>query len=323
MGKSVLKLKTRRDERMMILSPRLVAPMAVLSVCLVLMFTSCGGKTEEVNDDDIIVEMVDTCLRLSEVERRIPTGLSPNDSAALFDRIVGNWVEEMVISELAKDRLGDLSDIDRKVEDYRRRLIVSRYVAQMRRAYEPSHGEDSIRAFYDQHRGEMLSETPLVKGLLVKAPVQLSSLPEIRRCLSAGDEVAIDELEREWISDALQYEYFASTWVDWQRIADQIPYRFKDADEFVEDLPMFETTSGGSVYLLRILDRLPSGSELPYEFAAPRIRAMLDQKGTMHHERELIGNLITEATKKGRLKGVGYDPASKKIFLKKIHLPEE
>ncbi len=322
MGKSVLKQLTRRDERMKILSPRLVAPMAGLFMLVQTFFSSCGGKTPEVTDDDILVEMGDTCLRFSEVERRIPTGLSSADSTALFDRIVSNWVEEMVISEMAEERLGDLSDIDAKVEEYRRRLIVSRYLAKMRRTYEPVQGEDSIKSFYESHRAEMLSETPLVKGLLVKAPEQLSTLPEIRRCMVAGDDEAIDELESEWISDALQYEYFAGTWVDWQRIADQIPYRFKDADEFVADLPMFETTSGGSVYLLRILDRLPSGSEMPYEFAAPRIRAMLDRKGTMHHERELIGNLVSEALKKGRLKGVGYDKASQKIIVKKIHLPE-
>lgn len=322
MGKTVLKQMTRRDERMIILSPRLVAPMAVLFICLSSLLPACGGKPVEVVDDDILVELGDTCLRLSEVERRIPSGLTPRDSAALFERIVGNWVEEMVISEMARDRLGDLSDIDSKVEDYRRRLIVSRYISQMRRNYVPSQGDDSIRSFYNSHRGEMLAETPLVKGLLVKAPLHLSSLPEIRRCLSAGDDEAIDELESEWISDALQYEYFAGTWVDWQRIAEQIPYRFHDADEFVASLPMFETTSGGSIYLLRILDCLPSGSELPYEFAAPRIRAMLDQKGTMRHERELIGDLISEALKKGRLKGVGYDASSQKITLKKIHLPE-
>ncbi len=41
---------------------------------------------------------------------------------------------------------------------------------------------------------------------------------------SPGDE-AVDNIEKHGLKQASQYEYFMDTWQEWNRVADQIPYK--------------------------------------------------------------------------------------------------
>ncbi len=284
---------------------------------LLFLAASCGGGHDDAAHDDILVAMGDSALTREDVVRRIPVGLSETDSAALFNRIVDSWIEGMVLSDMARQKLPDLEEIERKVEHYRNRLIVSDYLSRMRRSNSDQPSPDSVRSFYDAHRGEMLAERPLVKGLFVKVGEKSDGLKEIRQCMLQADDASIDLLEREYASEALQYEYFEKTWVDWQTVAELIPYRFYDPDAFVSSTRDFETAYNGNVYLLHISEYLPSGSELPFEFAAPRIEAMLEQSGMTSYTRRLVESLVKEAVDEGRLVGVGYDPVLRQKIMRK------
>ncbi len=274
----------------------------------------CGKSDGSPEYDDVLLSMGDSVLTLNDVVSRIPVGISSTDSAAIFERIVDNWIEGMVLTDMAKEKLPDLPEIEQRVNDYRNRLIVMSYLEKMRNNAGQKVHDDSIRNFYEKYHKEMLSEQPLVKGILLKFPESVNELGEIRRCVFTADSKSLDELERRWATDALQYEYFENTWVDWQKIAEQIPYRFFDPDAFVTSTRNFETSSGGSVYLLHISDYLPSGSELPFEFAAPRIRALLEQAKLAKYERALVESLVKRSIADEKLVVRGYDPVKRQLI---------
>lgn len=264
--------------------------------------------------DDVLLMMGDSALTMQEVVSRIPIGISPSDSAAIFRKIISGWIEGMVLTDMAKDRLPDFEEIERKVDDYRNRLIVMSYLSMMRSSSNHKVSEDSVRRFYDAHHKDMLAERPLVKGVLLKVPASASGLSEIKRCVFTASSESLDELESKWATDALQYDYFEHTWVDWQTIAEQIPYRFFDPDAFVTSTKNFETSSGGSVYLLHISEYLPSGSELPFEFAAPRITAILEKAKMSKYEEDLVASLVKRALADDKLVAVGYDPLTGRLI---------
>lgn len=274
----------------------------------------CRRAEEVPMQDDVLLIMGDSALTMQEVVSRIPIGLSAPDSAAIFRKIVSGWIEGMVLTDMAKAKLPDFDEIERKVDDYRNRLIVMSYLAMMRSSSNHKVSEDSVRRFYETHRKDMLAERPLVKGLLMKVPASVNGLNEIRRCVFTANSESLDELESKWATDALQYDYFEHTWVDWQTIAEQIPYRFFDPDAFVMSTKNFETSSGGSVYLLHISEYLPSGSELPFEFAAPRITAILEKAKMSKYEQDLVASLVKKALADDKLVAVGYDPVTGRLI---------
>ena len=252
--------------------------------------------------------MGDSVLMLSDVISRIPVGIDPADSAALFHKIVDNWVEGMVLTDLGKAKLPDMEKIERQVSSYRNRLIATEYLKKMREGKTFAVSEDSVRTFYDSHRSEMVTETPLIKGIYIKVAESSGSVEDVKRCVFDASDASIDELEKKWLAKAIQYDYFVNEWVDWEVIADQIPYRFYDADAFLSSTSNFETSCNGSVYLLHITDFLPSGSEMPFEFASPRIVSLLEQAKMASYEKSLVSSLVKKAISEGRLVPADYDP---------------
>lgn len=279
----------------------------VIVVFSVFLYGCTGGKEKE-STEDILLSFDDKVLTLNEVIEAIPVGIDPVDSVALFEAVVDSWIKSAVIGNLAEEKLPDLDEIDRKVEAYRNRLIVAEYLGRMRESHEPKVSEESIRGYYDAHKEDLLTESPLVKGIYIKLPSNTVNIDEIKRLLFSGRDKDIDELEKNWMDYALQYDYFGSSWIDFRTLAEQIPYRFYDADAFLKSTSDFETTYNGTTYLFHISGYLPSGSRQPYEFAAKEISDILEQSKLASYEESLVSSLIKKAMKEDRLVAVGYDP---------------
>lgn len=94
---------------------------------------SCGSGEQEntVADDDILVAVGDSTLRVADVVSRIPRGLDPADSTMMFHNIVDTWVRNLVLAEVAEKNIPDPERIEKMVEDYRNSIIVSEYLASM------------------------------------------------------------------------------------------------------------------------------------------------------------------------------------------------
>lgn len=279
-----------------------------------LLFVGCGGgETSSQSDSDVLLRAGDEVLTMKEVVRNIPVGIEAADSAAMFHLIVDNWIKSKVLSGLAERKLSDVAEIDNKVADYRNRLIVAEYLQEMKKGKDFKVRPDSIREFYNHYKGDMLLESPLVKGIYIKVAADRSNLDEIRGLVFCGSDECIDQLDKTSAGDAVQYDYFINDWVDWQTIADRIPYRFYDPDAFLKSTGNFETSYNGSVYLLHISAFLPTGSEPPYEFAAIRIGEMMERTNIKKFEESLVKSLVNKAISDGDLVAVGYDPVLSEI----------
>ena len=76
--------------------------LSCLIVASVAMLSACGGKkTDSQVDSDVLVTVGDSSLRLNDVIVKIPVGLNPADSAAMFHQIVDNWIRDLVLIEFA------------------------------------------------------------------------------------------------------------------------------------------------------------------------------------------------------------------------------
>ncbi|MFG6425252.1 hypothetical protein [Lepagella muris] len=310
MGNSAAANRQPERDRWIIRLPRLSVAdgWRFVMSCAIFLTCSCGGEKPADDSGDVLLSMGSKILTLHEVEDKIPVGIDPADSVALFREIIGNWVTTAVISEFAESKLPDMEEIDRRVEDYRNRLIVTEYLRRMKESRQPKISQDSIREYYDIHRNELLTESPLVKGIYIKVPSSIKGIDEIRQLVFSGTEEDIDRLENDWMEAALQYDYFGNKWIDWQVLADQIPYRFHSPDSFLESSRNFETTNNGSTYIFHISEYLPSGSVQPYEFAAAAITEVLEQSKISTYEKALVSSLVKKAVKDGRLVPGAYDP---------------
>ncbi len=282
------------------------AVLAGVSLC-----ASCGGnEVPEKTDDDILVSVGDSSLTLREVLADIPSGISPEDSTEMFHAIVDNWIRDLMLYGVAVKNVPDIDRIERLVNDYRNNLIIASYLRQMEESGEHIVREGDIRKYYDSHKEELILEQPLVKGVFLKVPDNDENLPRLRKWMASPGDEAVDNIEKHGLKQASQYEYFMDTWQEWNRVADQIPYKFFDADAFVSDTRDFETTYGGSAYILHISEYLGSGSRMPYEYARGKISGILLNAEMSKYRNSLINALLRKEMENGTLRAGLYDPVS-------------
>ncbi len=281
----------------------------LIAAAVAMLAAACSNAsdTDAGRRDMPLVTVGDSTLNLYDVLARIPGNVTPEDSAAMFAGIVDTWLQDMLLREVAQENAIDLDRIDRMAADYRNRLIINEYIRRMKSSRGDKAAEEQVKAYYDANSAEMTLESPLVKGVYIKLPSDADRLDDVRRWVRSSSAASIDEIEKYGLKGAIQYEYFKDKWVDWQEIAAQIPYRFGDPDKFIAAHRFFETSDRNSTYLLRITESIPSGSRMPYDFAAPLIRESLVQSQREQYGRSLLETFAENALKNGLLSTPGYD----------------
>lgn len=277
-----------------------------------ILLASCGKKKQVA--DNVLLRYGEVTLTRDEIIDRIPEGISAEDSVAMFATLVDEWITNQVLAEFAEERLYDTADIDRRVEDYRNSLIVREYIERMQDNQKPVVDEARIKDYYDRHRSDMHLEVPLVRGIFLKISTDVSHREKIKALLSSADMAKIDILEKDWMDKALQYDYFRDKWVDWETVAQMIPHRFGDPDEFLKANNYFEVEYDGCAYYLSVSEWLPSGEEQPYEFAKSWITTILTRDDLKQYETGLVNSLVEKAIKEKNLEVLGYDPVTHEVI---------
>lgn len=273
------------------------------------LLVSCSQRRAETqSDNEVLVSVGDSVLKVSDVVRQIPRGLDPVDSVAMFRNIIDTWVRDLVLIDVAEKNIPDLDEIERMVESYRNSLIVSRYLSRMSEQSGEDVDESRVKQYFEANRGEFILQQPLVKGLFIKVSANDESIDNLRKWMSQLNDDNVDKIEKNGLRQALAYRYFRDEWTEWSAVADQIPYRFFDADAFVRSSKNFETEAEGSVYLLHISEYLLSGTEMPYEFARIKIREILRASDVNSFRRKLTNGIYSEKIREGVLRPGLYDP---------------
>lgn len=278
---------------------------------LVISVMGCGGAANDTSAaDDVLFTVGDSTVRESEITALIPRGISSADSAALFESIALNRLKNLILTEVALKNIPDPERIERLVTEYRNDLIVSEYMRTLANEKLAPVSEKQIADYYKSHAAELTLKEPLVKGVYIRVPETSNRIAEIRNLISRYDVQSLDRLEKSGLRESMDCYFFDNQWTAWSSVADEIPYRFGNADDFVENHTDFETSRSGYVYLLHLSEYLPTGAAMPYEAAKQHIAELLSVENRARYEAELINNLYKEAKKNKQLTIGTYRPAA-------------
>lgn len=280
---------------------------------LPVILTGCSKKTQT-NDEsgERLVAVGDSVLYLDDVLRQIPSGLNPIDSISLINSIVENWLKGMIMKDIAASNIDNFDKINKLTEEYRNNLIIEQYL----KSKEEEIGDISdadIKSYHEIHKETLKLSYPLIKGIFIKISDSDESYQSIKKWIFNGDSPSIDNIERYGLKGAAQYELFKDHWIDWNEIANEIPYRFYDADAFLESTKNFETSYGGWTYLLHIYDYTPSGANIPEEYASKFISEILRKEKITLLRKNLLISLYKQGIKDNIIKPGIYDPIKSEI----------
>lgn len=271
-------------------------------LCAALLLGSCSGGDQR-GKGDVLVRVGDASLTMSDMRSVMPYGLTEEDSVRFVSAYVRSWIDSKVVSEIATENIGDMSSIDRLVEEYRNELVMMEYRRRMAMEHaETDFADDTLRHYYDTHRKDFILEHPLVKGIYIKIEENAPQLDDIKRWYRSDDSEDIERLEKYGLKEAIHYDYFRDRWVDWEQIDAKIPVSFgRDINTVLGSRKEIEVTQDGSVYLLSVSDWIASGKEMPYEYAADKIREILINRHRVEYDARLRRSLYEEGLKSGKI----------------------
>lgn len=225
----------------------------------------------------------------------------------MFDDIVQSWLERNMLVNMAGSNIPDLEKIDRMVQEYRLQLLANEYRRAMVRDHTAGVNPDSVLAYYKAHPADFRLTAPAIKGIYVKVPSRAPQLDKLRAWMRDASSASIDQLESYGLKGAMEYDYFGDTWVAWESLAERIPHRFADPDATVSQ-PLTECEEDGSVYLLRVLDHIPSGQLMPFEFAEAEITNRFMERNREAYDRTLLHSLYDKGQKERTIRPGSYTP---------------
>lgn len=279
---------------------------SVQIVLAVLLAVCAGCRSEksdsEVTEAEIAAQYRDSVLLLSDVERLLPPAITPEDSLRLAQSIIDEWIDGLLIEDLAASQIDDYERVERLTRHYRRSLIAESYRRKTREQGVQPVDVEAARDYYRAHMSQMKLERPIVKGLFIKLPTGSRRLEDIRLWMRNPSPETYDELENIQTKENAVFRYFDDKWLDFDVLSGEIPYRFGNADQWLAENVDFEMEHNGNTYILHIADYRGSGSVMPEDYASPLIEDRMKTSNLEDYERALVRALRSKAIEKKILK---------------------
>lgn len=282
--------------------------MYACAAALVLLGGCSRSGSDSLRKEHVLVSVGDSVLALPDVVACIPVGLHEADSMAMFEAIVREWIQTRLLEHSVRGvDPASLEHIDHQARDYRRRMLLLQYIRNLEDVGDGEIPEHLVREYYDSHSRELQLDRPIAKGIFLRIDASSPERERVERWMSAADKSSVAKIEKYAIGDATGYEYFLDRWVDVLSLPEFAPLRISGALADIKAGGNYAARSGGMLYLLHISEKLDSGSRMPYDFAAPRIREVIRSGNRRESEAALMRTLVQRSSESGLLRGYDYD----------------
>jgi hypothetical protein len=271
-----------------------------LSFVALTMFLFTCQQVDSGASDTPVVRVGDEVLVKEELKQVLPKEVSDEDSAALADDYVNRWVKSKLFLRQAESNLtAQEQDVSQLLDEYRTSLLVNIYQQKMlEQKYSPLLSPEEIKNYYEEMQDNFKLQENILKGLLIKVPLNAPGLGDIRRwCRSATSENMV-QIENYSLNYALVYDTFLDSWVSFQRINAALPDPIQNEERFLRYNKYYETTDGKNRYFLVVTDFMTIGSVAPLNYVEDRIKAIILNKKRGEFLKGLEKELYDEALQK-------------------------
>lgn len=274
--------------------------MRLICALLIVPLLAVGCRPEAPVAEDPVVRVGDKVLLKSELEESVPSGLTPEETIVATDHYIRMWINDNLLYEVAQDNVADKELIDQLVENYKRSLVIFQYQEQLvsERLTQEISTQD-ILDYYAANKDKFQLDRFLVKGFYFKLPVDAPQLDRIRVWYRSDSPDAIANIEKYCVQNAVSYDYFVDSWVDFQQIIDAMPELQEPKDLMGKHY--LEQSDEQYHYFLHVTEYLSPGDNAPFEYAQSTIREMIINQRKIDFLKQMEEDLYNKAMSKGQI----------------------
>lgn len=273
-----------------------IIPFVLLIVCL---FTSCKW-IERRRMGNIVAQVGDKVLYESEVSRFVPVGTSPEDSLRIVNQYIYQWSTKQLLYKRAVQNSDYKDEFEAMVDDYRRQLYVHEYEQNiLQRRQIDSITDATLMEYFEAHHELFRLKDNYVKGMFVIMPRESKDVNVLISLLRNPTDENMPEIESYLYEKSLGYSLFTDHWQAFSELKVHLPLKTTDDSEWLRQNSFVTLEDTTKTYVLRIVDRIFTGDEMPFEIAKPVVKDVIENGQRISTLKAIEQELYNDGIRRG------------------------
>ena len=274
---------------------------AISLLALLVLLPACSRK--DAVESPVIASVYNQKLHASDIQGLVPPGLSPEDSLAMVNSYIDQWIRQAVILEKAGRNVKN--NFDRELREYKNSLLVYAYESQiLDQLLDTAVTDAQIEDYYRQHKTDFTLKSSIVKAVYVVAPRKAPAVAKLKKIIARGSfsEKDIIDLEETASHNGFVGYYDAETWVPFYNFQAVVPVTAYNESLFLKQHRAITLSDDSLFYAARILDYKVTDDISPLDLQRDNIRAILLNHRKVEALEKLRSDLLQEAERGGHVK---------------------
>ena len=241
------------------------------------MFMSCKAISEFFDSGEIVAEAGSAKLKREDLDKVIPSGVSPEDSARLAKQFINTWALDQLFLERAQQQLSKAEmDVTKELESYRRSLLKFRYEQlYINERLDTSVTDDEVQEYYEIHKDRFVLQRPVVKARFISIAADSPVLKTIKKKMSSDEAEDVLEADSLAFSSAYRFATWNDAWIDASTLAREFGQESASVLASMKKGWVERTDTSGISDIAYISEITPKGELSPIEYSAPFIKDMI------------------------------------------------
>jgi hypothetical protein len=250
--------------------------MRFLPVILLLLFASCDKisfSRKEKHAEPPLARVYDKYLYFSDIKEFL-TGKTAEDSAAIADRIIEQWVKDGILMKSAEEQLTNLDEIEKKVKSYRQSLILAEFRNALLEKYSVNIEDNEIEEYYINHIENFLITEPYIMIKYILLPPETENISKLEKLLNQD---SIPHFIMNFCRTFPDRCYLEDEhWLSQTSLTEDLllpPYHHYESNKF----KVYETEDE-NILIFKIVEKRNKGEIIPLKLVRNRILQILTYK---------------------------------------------
>ncbi len=226
---------------------------------------------------NIVAAVGQNQLLKSDIANLTSNAQSVEDSTLLADNYVRNWVKKELFLKEANNSMNiDLSEIEKKVSDYRYTLLSYEFQKlYIQRNLDTLVTPVQIEQYYNENKDNFSLRQNIFKGRFIKLNKEAPKKRDVRRWMKSLRPESLESLKEYSFQYANNYS-LDSSWIKFEEITRSTPFStIENKVQFLRRTNYAEETDSLYLYLLKIDEYKLSEEISPIEFVENDIRNII------------------------------------------------
>ena len=275
----------------------------LISLAAALLFGGCRYQADE---SPVVVSVYDHELRQSDLVGLVGEGVGAEDSIAIIDNYIDQWVRQMVMIAKAEKNVKD--DFSRQLGEYRNSLLVYAYEQQIvNQLMDTTVTAWQVEEYYESHMDQFQLKNSIVKTAYVVAPKRSAQDAKLRAIVTKHSFIDDDVMSLEETASKYGFSgyYDVNSWIPFYTLQASVPITTYNENLFLKQNRSIVISDDSLTYYVRILDYKVSDDVSPIELQYDNIKAIIRNHRKIEILSKLQSDLLAEAERAGEVRKVG------------------